>query len=314
MKRFMKLGRKALAGALLCSSILCGSVSAAPAVGTEEGMAAFREAISTPAKMDRRVFCEDVLFFAPAIRGNLEIIGQARKHDMRLSGDFDLLVTGDDGDTAKIDVPFYITQTNKSMTVYFKLGDQWRKFQAPTLAATAADVTVTPTPEEVEEQAALVKGVTLLRETPTQRTMLVTMDSNKLADLVRKYSDQNPADKGTANDGNLQKTLMDYLDQGLRKADIWYTWTIDKKDWQTITMSYHLSSIIQETARAALNNLNPEWPPEVKNILETLSYYSELKTYTTFLNPDAETKADVPDEVWRNAVEVKDMITTENEK
>ncbi len=309
MNRYVKYGKKALAAAFACGTLLWGGVAAADPAPAMDGMAAFREAITMPSKPDQRVFREDLLFFSPTIRADLEFLGQAKKHSLRIAGNLDVLATDNSGDTAKLAVPFYMTQTNQNMTIYFKIGDAWQKFTTPTLAAVATDVVTTPTEAEVEDTIALVKEVVVLRETPSQRTMLVRLDSNKLADTVKKYAEKHPADNGTANDGEMQKTFMKYLDQGIRKADLWYTWTIDKTDWQTITMSYNLSSIMQETARAALSENHPDWPPMLTETVEMLAYYSDLKTYTTFLNPDVKDKADVPDEVWRNATPVDDIIT-----
>ena len=308
MKKYMKFGKKALVAAFACGALLWGNAAAAEQAPAMDGMAAFREAITTPSKPDRRIFREDLLFFSPSLRANVEFLGLARKHSLCLSGNLDVLATDDKGDTAKLDIPFYMTQTNKSMTIYFKLGDTWKKFTTPTLAAVAADVVATPTEEEIEETISLVKEVTVLRETPAQRTMLVHLDSNKLADTIKKYGAQHPADNGTANDGEMQKQFMGYLDQGIRNAGLWYIWTIDKTDWQTITMSYNLSPIVQETARAALRDEHPDWPPMLTEMVETLAYYSDFKTYTTFLNPDVQDKADVPEEVWKNAVPVDDMV------
>ena len=308
MEKLMKLGRNALAAALAVGALSGAPAEAAP---VPDGMAALREAVLTPAKPDRRVFVEDLLFFSPSLRADLEFLGQARKHDARIAGHLNIVATDEKGDTNPLEIPFYIAQTNRTMILYFNLGEKWQKFTTPSLAAAAMDVTVTPTEEEANEQLALVKEATVLRETPTQRTLLVKLDGNKAADLVRRYSDQHPADNGTANDAAFQEAFLRYLDQGLRRAECWYIWTIDKTDWQTITMTYHLSPILQETARAALAEEHPSWPAEFTQMVETLAYYSELKTYTTFLNPDAKDKADIPDEVWKNAEPVNDLFASE---
>lgn len=76
-------------------------------------------------------------------------------------------------------------------------------------------------------------------------------------------------------------------------------------------MSYNLSSVLQETARVALET-HPELPPELAQILETIAYYSDLKTYTTFLSPKAVQKLDLPEEA--KAAELVDDLADSDTK
>ena len=82
MKKWMKFGGRVVAGALLCGSMMFGTAAAeqAPAM---DGMEAFREAISMTTKQDRRVFRQDLLFFAPSVRADLDLIGQTLAHKLR---------------------------------------------------------------------------------------------------------------------------------------------------------------------------------------------------------------------------------------
>ena len=146
----------------------------------------------------------------------------------------------------------------------------------------------------------------MLRETDSQRTMLVMLNSDALADLVAQYGRKYPADNGTADDVELHNSFMDCLEAGVRRSNIWYTWTIDKNSKRTITMSYNLSSLLQETARVGLER-HPEMPQDVAALLETIAYYSDLKTYTTFLNAKAVQKLDLPEEA-KEATSVDDLV------
>ncbi len=304
LSKLVKMGGRVFAGALLCGSMMFGTVSAeeAPAI---DGMEALREAITMTTNQDRRVFHQDLLFFAPSLRADLDLIGQTMAHKLRIAGKISLTAIDDQANTTDLAIPFYIDQQKKEMTFYFKPDKKWYKFQTPTLAASAIDELATPDEQEADEILSTVKAVTVLRETDTQRTMLVQLDPEKLADLVAQYSQKYPADNGTANDGDLQKSVMGCLEAGIRRSNIWYTWTIDKVSRRTVTMSYNLSSLLQETARVGLET-HPELPNGVAQMLETIAYYSDLKTYTTFLNPKAVQKLDLPEEA-KEAVSVDDL-------
>ena len=305
MNRWVKFGGRVITGALLCGSMMLGTAAAEPAPAID-GMEAFREAISTPVKEDKRVFRQDLLFYLPAVRAEMDLTGYTKGHNLRLSGDVELDFTCDDGSTTDVTIPFFIEQKKKEMTLYFKTDKEWKKFQTPSLAAAAADGIATPDEQDVEDILAMVKAVTVLRETDSQRTMLVQLDNEKLADLIAKYSKQNPPDKGTADDAESQNAFMACLEQGMRRANVWYTWTVDKSDWRTITMSYNLSSLVQETARVALETPH-EWPKEVDDFVERIAYYSDMKTYTIFLNNDAKKLVELPAEA-KSAKNVDDII------
>lgn len=310
LNKLVKMGGRVFAGALLCGSMMFGTVSAeeAPAI---DGMEALREAVTMTTNQDRRVFHQDLLFFAPSLRADLDLIGQTMAHKLRIAGKISLTAIDDQANTTDLAIPFYIDQQKKEMTFYFKPDKKWYKFQTPTLAASAIDELATPDEQEADEILSTVKAVTVLRETDTQRTMLVQLDPEKLADLVAQYSQKYPADNGTANDGDLQKSVMGCLEAGIRRSNIWYTWTIDKVSRRTVTMSYNLSSLLQETARVALET-HPELPTEVAQMLETIAYYSDLKTYTTFLSPKAVQKLDLPEET--KAAEKVDDLTGSDSK
>ena len=94
----------------------------------------------------------------------------------------------------------------------------------------------------------------------------------------------------------------------MRKSDIWYVWTIDKKTNQTKHISLDLSNVVRETANAALNDPTKNYPDVINEILETLAFYSECKLYTTVLDDSAQSSLEIPQDVINNAVEVKDVV------
>ena len=182
------------------------------------------------------------------------------------------------------------------MTIYFKADKKWEKFTAPTLAASVMDMIATPNEAEVEEIIADTKDVQILQENENRRIMLVTLDGDRMADSFKAKADENP----DATADPIQEATVNYFDTALRNANVWYMWTIDKRDWHTVAMQYHLSGIIQELARAALNDPNQQWPDEISQLLETIAYYSEIRAYTTYpSDPEAKKKFEIPKNVLK---------------
>ncbi|MBE8955467.1 MAG: hypothetical protein SR2Q5_07390 [Quinella sp. 2Q5] len=305
MKKFFNLCAAVL---LLCAAIFPAKTFAADDPNSP-GMQAFREALTQDSDAPDRIFRQDIFFASPFVLSELDIYGIVEGDEFRSTGDLSVWIYNDDGTESEKIVPYYLVQNGKEMTFYIKGDKEWQKFTAPSLAAAVTDLVATPTPAEIEEIIADTKEVTILQENDYRRIMLVTLDGNRIADSLKNMSNENPADKGTAEDSAFQEKFLEYMDTALRKADIWYMWTIDKRDWHTVAMQYNFSGILQELARAALNDPNQQWPDEISNVLETIAYYSEIRAYTTYpADPAAKKKFIIPKKVL-NAKPVKDMAT-----
>lgn len=299
----------------LCAAVLllCAMIFPAKSFAADdpnsEGIRAFREALASDSDAKDRIFRQDILFASPFVQGELEILGAIDGNIFKSTGEFNFWVYADDGSVTETTIPFYMTQRGKHMDIYYKSDKQWQKFTAPSLAADVTDLIATPTDSEIEEIIADTKRVDILQDNDYRRIMCVHLDGNRIADSVRAKAAENPADNGTANDGDFQDTFVQYLDTALRNSDIWYIWTVDKRDWHTVAMQYNFSSIIQGLAVAALNDPHKNWPDEVSNLLETIAYYSEVRAYTTYpADPAAKKKFEIPKNVLK-AKSVKDMIT-----
>ncbi len=290
----------------ICVAVFLLSVAFIPAKTfaadmESEGVKAYREALSSYSEESESIFRQDILFTSPLMQGELDILCTTENDMFKATGDFSLWIYNDDGTITENIIPYYMEQNGKDMTIYFKSGKQWQKFVTPSLAASIMDMVATPTSEEVEELIADTKDVTILRENENRRTMLITLDGNRMADSLKAKSDENP-------DAN-QEDTVNYLDTALRNANVWYMWTIDKRDWRTITMQYHLSGIVQELARAALNDPNKQWPDEFSQLLETIAYYSEIRAYTTYpTDPKAKKQFQIPKNVLK-AKSVDNLIS-----
>ena len=293
---------------LLCTLIFPARTFAADDPNSE-GMQAYREALLSDSDALDRIFRQDIFFGSPFFLSELEIFGTVEGDAFKSTGEFSIWTYADDGTETEKTIPYYMVQNGKDMTIYFKPDKQWQKFNAPSLAAVVTDLIATPTSDEIEEIIADTKRVEILQDNEYRRTMLVYLDGDRMADSLKAKSDENPADNGTANDVALQETFLNYLDTALRKANIWYMWTIDKRDWHTVYMQYDFSGIPRELARAALDDPNQTWPDEVSSLLETIAYYSEFRAYTTYPSaPAAKKRFELPKKVLK-AKSVDDMVS-----
>ena len=160
MKKLLKLGGRVLLGTAICGFSYLTPVSAM------DDMAAFREAVSMPAKVGTNgdVIRESINLYVPVGYAKLEFLAQTKKDTARLSGALEVLMNDELGETLTEKIPFYVEQNKKDMTIYYKTGKQWEKFNAPSIAAVLADAVATPSSQELEKQIALVKDVKVLRE------------------------------------------------------------------------------------------------------------------------------------------------------
>ena len=301
MKKFLGLCAALL---MLCTVIFPAKTFAADDPNSE-GIKAYREALTSYSEEGERIFRQDILFVSPFVQAELDLLGTTENDVFKSTGDFTLWIENEDGSTTEKTIPFYMQQVGKDMTIYFKGEKEWQKFTAPSLAAAIMDMIATPTPEDVEEIIDDTKEVTILKENENRRIMLVTLDGNHMADSLKAKAEENP--DGVEN--SAQDNAVDYFDIALRNANVWYMWTIDKRDWHSIAMQYHFSGIIQELARAALNDPTKNWPDDVSQLLETIAYYSEIRAYTTYpRDPAALKKFEIPKKVLK-AKDVDSLIS-----
>ena len=297
MKKFF-----ALLTLLICMTVTTAFAADDP---NSEGMRAFRETLTSDSDTLDRVFKQDIFFASPFVQGELEIFGTVENNAFKSTGELAFWFCQDDGSVTEKLIPFYLVQNNNDMTIYFKADKKWEKFTAPTLAADIMDMIATPTEAEIEEIIADTKEVTILQENENRRTMLVTLDGDRMADSLKAKISDNP----DATADPLQETITNYFDAAFRNANMWYMWTIDKRDWHTVTMQYQFSGVIQELARAALNDPNQTWSDEVSQLLETLAYYSEIRIYTTYpADPAGKKRFELPKDVLK-AKEVNSLVS-----
>ena len=306
MKKFFGL---CMALFMLCTVIFPAKTFAADNPESE-GIKAYREALTSDSDKIDRVFRQDILFVSPYVQAELDFLGTIEKETFKSTGDFTLWIENDDGSTTERTIPFYLVQNGKDMTIYFKAEKKWEKFTTPSLAASVMDMIATPNAAEVEEIIADTKDVKILQENANRRIMLITLDGDRMADSLKTKAEDNP----DATADPIQETAVNYFDTALRNANVWYMWTVDKRDWHTVAMQYHLSGIIQELARAALNDPSQHWPDNISQLLETVAYYSEIRAYTTYpADPAVKKKFEIPKDVLK-AKEVESLTSSVTKK
>lgn len=296
---------KAVAGIFLCGMILLGGRASAEPV---DAMEIFLETIYETSKLDDRIFHQEIYFVLPGVSSELEFIGGISGKKFNAAGDFGFWMTGDNGQLNEIEVPFYLAQDGESMTLYFQTDKKWKKMTAPVPAAQLADTFATLNAQQIQDQIDSVKEVTVLKDGETQRTLLVKLDGNKIADKIL-------AGVKTDADKNAMKTnpVAQYFENGLRNADFWYIWTVNKNTWQTVTLSANLSGIVQSIASQAINDTANPLPEPIREMLETVAFYSELRAYTTYLAPEAKSRLEIPKKVLK-AKEVENFTDDKKKK
>lgn len=318
-----------IAGIFLFSTIFIGSqtaaaedlddaqdelaVTKAPVID-EKTMQLFRETVMQTSINNDRVFHQDIYFVLPKLSGNLEFLGATFKDSLKVKGEFEFWMIDDKGSAEDLDIPFYVDQNEKNMVFYYQTDKKWKKLTAPTSAATVTDVVTTPNAEEVQKMMAFIKDVTILQDNDRQRTFLVKVDGAKIADALKVETDKDSTEQADNEDETL-KTFLGYIDNGLRAADFWYTWTVDKNTWQTSTLSFNFSNLVQSIATVALNDPSQNWEglEPIQEMLETVAFYSDFKAYTTFLNSDAKAQLEIPKNVLK-AKEVKNLFDDDKSK
>lgn len=294
--KFMKMLKHGVLAALVCVSAWGASVdtvSADPA-----GMEAFKEAMTKNNSFDKRVFREQLNFFLPSVKADIDFQGVSRNEkELLLDGSFTGIMTDNKGNTQSLVVPFCLEQKKNKMAVYYKLGEEWTRIDAPELSAAVVDSVGTPNEADLQDMISMVKSAEVLQETDNQRTMLLNLDAAALSKKLDTAFADEKDEKITPEQKATREQFLGYVKKGLESTDIWCTWTVDKKDWQTITFSMDLSGIIHGIAKAALDDRSLELSDGLRSMLESLAFYSELKSYTTYLNPDTKKTINLPKEI-----------------
>ena len=132
------------------------------------------------------------------------------------------------------------------------------------------------------------------------RVMNVTLDGNKIADLLEKNSQASLAglsgDRLAEEKENLNRWIT-----AVRANDITFAWTVNKPNWETVTAAFDLTNIMRAYSRYVLDESAAGrivLTDEERDLLDAMGYYAELRSYTSYVSPkDKDVSIEVPPNV-----------------
>ena len=295
LRRFAKIA----AVAAVSSSLFFGGdavVNAAP----QDGMWAFREAY-TAQTAATRTFSQDFNLFASNFHLDINSKAQVfQDGSMRMGGELNWTYTNPQRNySTNNKMPFYIEQLNNDMTLYVQRGSNWNKMLLPGLPAGLALMWKTTDPNLLRENMDAVKAVELIRDTEHVRTMNVTLDGNKVATILEKYS----ASTFKNLSGDALKEQQEIFGRWLaafRSTDLTFIWTVQKPTWETSSAVFDLTGIMRAYCRHVLDESaagRVVLSNEERELLDAMGYYSELKAYTAAIDSRKAQPVDLPAEV-----------------
>lgn len=287
LRRFAKFA----AVAAVSGTLLFGG-NADAATAEDAGMAAFREAYMGQMENTRMVDQDLTLI---STNFHLDIDSKAQIADdgvMRMSGNLAWTYTNlQKNYSTNSNIPFYIEQSGNDMTLYVQRRGKWSKMLLPGLPTGIVAIWKSSDMNVLAQNIDAVKKVEVLSDTPDMRIMNVTLDGNKIAGILEKNSQASFAglsgDRLAEEKENLNRWLA-----AVKANDITFAWTVNKPSWTTVTAAFDLTKIMQAYARYVLNESaagRVVLTDEERDLLDAMGYYSELRSYTTYISPKGKT-------------------------
>ena len=258
---------------------------------------AFREAYVSQVP-DTRVFKQDLTLIATNFHLDIDSKAQILKDgSFRMGGNFNWTYTNLKRNySTNNTIPFYIEQVGNDMTLYVKRRGKWSKMLLPGLPSGIAILWKSTDPAVLNDVMDAVKKIEVLNDTPDLRTMNVTLDGIKLANILNKNSAATFAGL-TGDDLAEEKELFYRWLSAFRKTDITFTWTVNKPSWTTATAIFDLTSIMRAYAIHVLDESaagRVVLTDEERDLLDAMGYYAELRSYTTYLKPTDDNLVNLP--------------------
>ena len=111
-----------------------------------------------------------------------------------------------------------------------------------------------------------------------------------IADILEKNSQASLAglssDKLAKEKENLNRWIT-----AVRSNEITFAWTVNKPSWTTVTAAFDLTNIMRAYALNVLDESAEGrivLTDEERDLLDAIGYYSELRSYTTYIAPKGE--------------------------
>jgi len=268
----MNLKKKVLA-AVLAGGVLF-STGDVLADNASDSLMKFKEAYLAEVT-DNRNFRVNADLFSPSYRaelnGNSFILRDAT---MRMSGQINWEFTNpSDNQVTNENIPYYIEQNGNTMTMYVQRNGSWSRFTLPAIPVGVANAIKTTDVTTLQQNMEAVKSVDILKDDDNQRIMNVTLDGKKLAELVQNY-----------NSDSSDKDFLAHIVDALQNTDVTCAWTVNKKDWSTVTANFDLTKLLQAYGKDYLDDAAKGeivLSQSDRAFYEVIGYYSELHFVAT---------------------------------
>lgn len=194
---------------------------------------------------------------------------------------------------------YYYEQTKNRYIVYTQNNDKW--FKSVTPLKNGANL-YESSKISLEKTMEFVKTVEFLTDTPDIKKLKVTFDFKKLSDTIEESLLES---KGVFKDDKEKDEVIAFYRQFVQNTDylvVYYT--IDNKS-RSCAVEADFSNIIKSAVDIFLNNPNNKLKPEDKQLIEKLLADSSISMKTNMQIIDKAELITVPQEVKRNAKEIK---------
>ena len=197
-----------------------------------------------------------------------------------------------------VNVPFYLEQSDKQLTLYYKQLKDWQKMEIPFSGQEYAKMLQS----DVKLQG--IKDVKVVADNGVERTLNITIDGNAVKKELRKgLSSQMkiPANltpekkKHMQEEQKQQKLVMDKICDAMRDYNL--TWVVDKSTRQLKRESMDLTPILRESAGGILAVAGKKIPADQQEVLQRMVDSCSLQLDVIHQPVKAGTEVVIPAEV-----------------
>ncbi len=276
----MNIAKKACAVAAVFAA--CVTAMPAAAAPQADGMEVFRTSYFAKEKAERNSVVR-VILYGPSFRADTEFGALLRSDGTMLAeGSVNWVYTDlATGETKRVTFPAFVEQSRDRLSLYGNRGG-WSREDFVGAPFWILKALVTDDIRLLSANAETVKAVALQDSLPGQKSMRVTLDGTRLAELARQYAAEQGADDSDP--------VTDYLAQGLAQTEPVVAWVVDEKTKETITVYADLTKVMQKYAQSVLEGSykgDVTLSEDEKAFLNSIGYYCNLQMYFSPAGKDA---------------------------
>lgn len=295
MFKFVKISKRAVS--LLAAGLFLLPVNTHAAPSPQEAQETFQAAWQTAIR-DTRLMSAQLTFASPCLQLDFQGLGRTLPDgSTKWAGTAHWAYTEPQSkESSQEDIPFYLEQTDKSLTIYAQREGKWSKLTMPGLPASVTNILKTQEAALLQENIAALKSIAIVQQKGSQQHIRVTFDAGKISQIAKKY--------GLVPANSPEASYMDILEKALANTDLTADWWVDSTTHETISTSMDLTPLLRAGLQAALQEMN-KTPGKIEagqlELLESLGYASELKFSMTTQGLKQDTNLDVPEGIRKAA-------------